>query len=126
MVVNATEHGGSGGQIATYSLAPSAIEIALHEMGHAAFGLADEYEYYAGCTSGETDHNTHAATEPSEPNVTVQADRTKVKWRHLIAAGTVVPTTRNADCTKCDTQANPVAVDSVGLFERAHYFHCGA
>jgi hypothetical protein len=126
MVVNSAEFGGSGGQIATYSLAPGAIEIALHEMGHAAFGLADEYEYFTGCGSGEAGHDTHPNTEPTEPNITVETDRTKVKWRAQIAAGTAVPTTRNADCTKCDTQASPVAAGTIGLFEGAHYFHCGA
>ena len=59
MIVNSTEFGGSGGTLATYSLAPAAIEIAIHEMGHAAFGLADEYEYFTGCASGEAGHNTH-------------------------------------------------------------------
>jgi hypothetical protein len=126
MVVNSTEYGGSGGQLATYSLAASAIEIALHEMGHAAFGLADEYEYFAGCASGEAGHDTHAASEPTEPNVTVEKDRTKVKWQHLIAAATAVPTTSNTNCAQCDPQANPVAADTVGLFEGAHYCHCGA
>lgn len=126
VVVNSTEYGGSGGQVAIYSLVPAALEIALHEMGHSAFGLADEYEYYAGCSSGEAGHDSHAATEPTEPNVTIETDRAKIKWRHLIAAATTVPTTRNADCTKCDTQANPVAVGTIGLFEGAHYAHCGA
>jgi len=126
MVVNSTEYGGSGGQLATYSLAPAAIEIAIHEMGHAAFGLADEYEYFTGCGSGEAGHDTHPNTEPTEPNITVETDRTKLKWRNLVLAATAIPTTRNADCTKCDPQANPVAADTVGLFEGAHYFHCGA
>lgn len=126
VIVNATEFGGSGGQVATYSLAPSAIEIAIHEMGHSAFGLADEYEYFTGCSSGETGHDTHGATEPTEPNITVEIDRAKVKWRHLIDAATAVPTTRNANCAQCDTQANPVAAGTIGLFEGAHYFHCGA
>ena len=126
MIVNSTEFGGSGGTLATYSLAPAAIEIAIHEMGHAAFGLADEYEYFTGCASGEAGHDTHPNTEPTEPNITVETDRTKLKWRHLVDAATAIPTTRNADCTKCDPQANPVAADTVGLFEGAHYFHCGA
>ena len=126
VVVNSTEYGGSGGQVAVYSLAPAALEIALHETGHSAFGLADEYEYYAGCSSGEAGHDRHDATEPTEPNVTIETDRAKIKWRHLIDAGTAVPTTRNADCSKCDPQANPVAVGTIGLFEGAHYAHCGA
>lgn len=126
MVVNTTTFGGSGGALATYSLAPGAIEIAMHEMGHAAFGLADEYEYLSGCASGEAGHDTFTDPEPTEPNVTKETDRTKVKWRAQIDAATAVPTMRNADCTKCDTQASPVAAGTIGLFEGARYFHCGA
>ena len=43
------ELSGSGGGVATLSLAPSAEEIALHEMGHTAFSFADEYCSYEGC-----------------------------------------------------------------------------
>jgi hypothetical protein len=52
VVVNSTVYGGSGGPVAVFSLAPNAQEIAVHEMGHTAFGLTDEYESYAGCSSG--------------------------------------------------------------------------
>ena len=126
MIVNSTEFGGSGGTLATYSLAPAAIEIAIHEMGHAAFGLADEYEYFTGCASGEAGHNTHPNTEPTEPNITVETDRTKLKWRHLVDAATASPDDPERRLHECDPQANPVAADTVGLFEGAHYFHCGA
>jgi hypothetical protein len=44
VMVNSTVYGGSGGAVATFSRAPGAMEIALHEMGHTAFGFADEYE----------------------------------------------------------------------------------
>src|SRR5262249_24573251 len=47
VVVNSTVYGGSGGGVATSSLATGATEIAIHETGHTAFGLADEYPYYA-------------------------------------------------------------------------------
>ena len=70
VVVNSTIYGGSGGSVGTYSLAGGATEIAIHEMGHTAFGLADEYPYYAGGT--ETGHDHHPAGEPAEPNVTTQ------------------------------------------------------
>src|SRR5215218_7656793 len=43
VIVNSTVYGGSGGSVGVYSLAPNATEIALHEAGHTAFGLADEY-----------------------------------------------------------------------------------
>ena len=42
-------------------------------MGHTAFGLADEYPYYAG--GDETGHDHHPAGEPSEPNVTANTNR---------------------------------------------------
>ena len=62
-VVNSTVYGGSGGSVGTYSLAGGATEIAIHEMGHTAFGLADEYPYYAG--GNETGHDQHPPVEPS-------------------------------------------------------------
>src|SRR6202022_1378805 len=46
VIVNSTVYGGSGGPVAVFSRDPQAAEIALHEMGHTAFGFADEYEYY--------------------------------------------------------------------------------
>lgn len=136
VIVNTTVRGGSGGAaVPVLSKSTDMHEVALHELGHAAFGLADEYEYRVGCATdgsaldppGQQDRYPVAtAGEPVEPNVTTVTDRTKLKWRHLIASATDVPTTRNADCTKCDTQVNPVAAGTVGLFEGARYFHCDA
>ena len=73
MVVNSTVYGGSGGSVGTFSLANGANEIAIHEMGHTAFGLADEYPYYAG--GNETGHDNHPPGDPSEPNVTTNSNR---------------------------------------------------
>ncbi|MFE6049259.1 M64 family metallopeptidase [Kitasatospora sp. NPDC056446] len=125
VIVNSTVYGGSGGSVAVFSLAAGANEIALHEMGHTAFGLADEYEYYAGC-GADVGHDHHPAGEPAQPNVTLDAGRATNKWRDLVAPTTAMPTTSNADCTKCDPQANPVPAATVGAFEGAHYYHCGA
>jgi IgA Peptidase M64 len=125
VVVNSTVYGGAGGAVGVYSLAPGAALIALHELGHTAFGLADEYEYWAGCGI-DTDRNNHPAIEPSEPNVTVASNRANLKWRDLVAAATAVPTTTNANCALCDPQASPVPAGTLGAFEGAHYFHCGA
>lgn len=125
VIVNSTIYGGSGGQIGVFSLAPGADEIALHEMGHSAFGLADEYDYWAGC-GVDTDRDRHPAGEPSQPNVTLDCDRATLKWRHLVDATTALPTTVNPDCTTCDRRPSPVAAGTVGAFEGAHYHHCGA
>ena len=125
VIVNTTIYGGSGGSVATFSLASNAAEIGIHEMGHTAFGFADEYEYYAGCSSGETGHNTYTGGEPTQPNVTKDTNRATNKWRSLIQATTAMPTTTNADCTTCDPQASPVPAGTVGTFEGADYNHCG-
>lgn len=124
VVVNSVVYGGSGGSVGTYSLAGGATEIALHEMGHTAYGLADEYPYYAGGT--ETGHDHHPAGEPSEPNVTTNADRSTLKWRWAVAGSTAVPTMSNPDCATVDSGPSPVPASTVGLFEGAHYYHCGA
>jgi hypothetical protein len=125
VIVNSSVYGGSGGAVATFSKAPGAMEIALHEMGHTAFGFADEYEYYAGC-GGDVGHDHHPGTEPSQPNVTIDTNRNTIKWRSLILAATPMPTTKNADCSQCDPQPSPVAAGTVGAFEGADYYHCGS
>ncbi|GAB4316540.1 MAG: hypothetical protein Kow0074_04520 [Candidatus Zixiibacteriota bacterium] len=122
VIVNDTKWGGTGGSLSTTSLASGWENIVIHEMGHSAFGLADEYEYYAGC--GIDNNYNHPAGEPAEPNVTVQTVRENVKWNHLILPSTPLPTTQNANCTVCDPQGNPFPASTVGLYEGAHYYHC--
>jgi hypothetical protein len=124
VVVNSTVYGGAGGAVGTYSLAGGATEIAIHEMGHSAFGLADEYAYYAG--GAETGRDFHPATEPTEPNVTINTDRNTLKWRWAVAATTALPTMSNPDCSRVDERASTVAAGTVGAFEGAHYYHCRA
>ncbi|HKE99568.1 MAG TPA: M64 family metallopeptidase [Actinomycetes bacterium] len=127
VVVNHREFGGSGGSVAVYSLADGAVEIAIHELGHSAFHLADEYEFLSeqGCTKGEPDHDTYTGPEPEEPNVTKDFNKATLKWRHLLTPGLNLPTTTNPDCTKCLPASSPVAAGAVGAFVGARYFHCG-
>jgi IgA Peptidase M64 len=125
VIVNSPVWGGAGGSIGTTSTAAGWENIAIHELGHSAFGLADEYEYWAGC-GVDTTRDTHPAVEPGEPNVTIDSNRATIKWRDLILASTPMPTTSNADCTICDPQPNPLPAGTVGAFEGAHYYHCAA
>ena len=104
VVANSTTYGGAGGNIGTMTMHPQSIEIALHEIGHTAFKLADEYDY------GTCD----ASTEPSEVNVTRASSRSTAKWAAFINAGTAVP-----------TQPGSYANGTVGLFQGAKYCSSG-
>lgn len=124
VIVNSTLYGGAGGTVATTSLAGTWENIAVHELGHAAFGLADEYEYYVGCGL-ETDRNNHPAAEPSEPNVTLNNDPATIKWLARVTDNPM-KTSNNPNCSTCDPTANPFTATTVGAFEGAHYYHCDA
>ena len=64
VVVNSLVRGGTGGAIpiVTRNGWPG---TGLHELGHTAFGLADEYDYYA--SEDEEGHDFHGLVEPIEP-----------------------------------------------------------
>ena len=124
VVVNSTIYGGSGGTVAVYSMAGGATEIALHEIGHSAFDLADEYPFYAG--GAEPDREHHPGPEPTEPNVTTNAEGATLKWRAVVTPNTAIPTMANPNCATADTRPSPVPAGTVGLFEGAHYYHCDA
>ncbi len=123
VIVNTPIYGGTGGEVAAFSMAAGAFEIGLHEMGHTAFGLADEYEYLKDCS--EIGHDHHPAAEPAEANVTTNIYWGTIKWRNLIATDTRLPTMSNPDCSQCDNLPSPVPANIVGAFEGAHYYHCG-
>jgi hypothetical protein len=125
VLVNSTIYGGSGGTIAVFSMAQGANEIGIHEMGHTAFRLADEYDYWQSCAT-DVGHDNHPAQEPSQPNVTIDSARATIKWGNLVLASTPMPTTSNANCAVCDPQPNPFSADTVGAYEGADYYHCDA
>lgn len=103
VVGNTTRYGGGGGYIATMTMHSAATELALHELGHTLFGLADEYDY-GSCYGGE----------PAAPNVTRQTQRGYIKWGTQIAAATPLP-----------TPSNRYALGTVGLFEGGNYCASG-
>ncbi len=118
VIANDPERGGAGGAVAWTSNGGSDWkEVAIHEMGHSAFGLADEYGYDSG--------DNYAGAEPGEPNVSTESDPTAVKWSALVTAGGADPTMANADCTTTNDDPSPVPGGTVGTFEGARYWHCG-
>lgn len=123
VVVNSMIYGGSGGGVATYSLADGAELVALHEMGHTAFHLADEYAYYAG--GNETGHDRYSGGEPAERNVTANTNPGTLKWRGAVTTA-LLPTMSNPTCNRDDPRPSIQPDGTIGLFEGARYFHCGA
>ncbi|MDQ3936178.1 MAG: M64 family metallo-endopeptidase [Actinomycetota bacterium] len=114
VIVNSSKYGGAGGTVATCSTDTSSAAIAIHEIGHSAFGLADEYEDGA---------LPPLAGEPLEPNVTISTTATG-KWDDLIDPGTPTPSSCYADCPNCTPPASPPAAGAVGTYEGAYYRHC--
>jgi len=100
VLVNDANYGGSGGAVPVFSANPASGLIALHELGHAFGGLADEYQ------CGDT--SALPASLEGFPNVTARRDRDQIKWRSWIAPGVPLPT--------------PAGLPDLGLFEGA-YFH---
>ncbi len=95
ILTNSRTYGGGGifGQYATVSAGSIwAPYIFVHEFGHHFAGLADEYY-----TSPVAYLPPARRVEPWEPNVTIQAERTALKWNDLIAADTPLPTPWNKE-----------------------------
>ena len=65
--------------------------MALHELGHAVFGLADEYEG-PGSAPGAS-----GPGEPAAPNLSLVGDPALVKWRDLVTADGSVGCYEGAD-----------------------------
>jgi len=91
--------GGSGGRLLIASIHGDSPELLAHESGHTLAGLGDEYEDpYPGYPDTE------------EPNTTRETRREFVKWKAWIAPTTPLPTPPTYEY-----------VETVGLFEGAHY-----
>ena len=104
VIVNASKYGGSGGKVAVCSTDVSAAQIALHEIGHSAFDLGDEY---GGNGTGTP------LGEPPHANVT-RDKRALEKWHELIAPTTPTPTACAPGCADCVPPANPPSPGTVG------------
>lgn len=74
VVVDTERYGGSGGSVAATTCHPRAAALAVHELGHAAFDLADEY--------GRT--GRHPGPAPGRVNVTLDPDPARAPWADLL------------------------------------------
>jgi amino acid transporter len=90
ILVNGATYGG-GGIFGLYSTVAAdsvwAPYIFVHEFGHHLAGLADEYYTSAVAYLPAADR-----VEPWEPNATALLDPAALKWKDLVAPGTLLPT----------------------------------
>ncbi|MDH3613292.1 MAG: IgA Peptidase M64 [Gammaproteobacteria bacterium] len=90
-ILTNTETYGGGGIYGLFSTAAANGEWApylfVHEFGHHFAGLADEYY-----TSSVAYESPAELIEPYEPNVTALLDPENLKWKHLVAPITPLPT----------------------------------
>jgi hypothetical protein len=98
--------GGAKEGIGWFAMTGDWVQVAIHELGHSAFGLADEYD--------NDGPSQHAPAEPQEPNVTTRATRdallafwsatpskrSLVRWHQLMDPVTPAPTSLpNVTCS---------------------------
>jgi hypothetical protein len=118
VIVNAQYAGSGGGsqtdQVVFFSNNSSSFaEVAMHEIGHTAFKLADEYE-----SSGNL-WTLWPLGVGQAPNITTNTNPATTEWRDLILPGTPLPTMRNPTPGVVNPINSPVPPGTVGLFEGA-------
>jgi hypothetical protein len=123
VLVNNTEHGGEAdGDVAWMTLDDTAPTF-VHELGHAGFGLADEYEYQTA-TAGEAPR-TYSGGEPVAPNITTQQTRATIPWRAFFKpTGVAIPTT-SGPCQFDHPVVSGTPSGAIGLFEGGSGHACG-
>jgi hypothetical protein len=117
VLVNDSGHGGCAfGDLTYFTLTSRFADIVVHELGHAIFSLADEYNYDG------PDNFTRG--EPGRVNVTIETNRASLKWRDLVLMSTAIPTQDKSDCSTSTLPSRIVDADLVGTFEGANYSRC--
>jgi hypothetical protein len=128
VIVNSTLFGGGAtGQVGWGTMDENGHRTFIHELGHAAFGLADEY---AGLTQkADEDIRVFQGPEPVNPNVTTRRTRAKIPWRDIInVTDAFLPSTKASPpsgCVKVHPNRDNLPAGAIGLFEGANTQHCG-
>jgi hypothetical protein len=117
VLVNDNGHGGCAfGDLTYFTLTSRFADIVVHELGHAVFDLADEYQY-----DGD---DRYTGGEPGRVNITAETNRRILKWGDLVLPGTAIPTQTQPNCSSTTLPGRNVDADLVGTFEGANYRRC--
>ena len=109
IILNELGYGGCGGGGRQHVTIGSNWPVMAHEFGHGVGGLADEY-----CTT-----RTYSGGEPPRPNLTINTNRSSIKWTRFINSSTPVPTGIGS-CAGYNQGVRPPGwsdSQDVGLFE---------
>lgn len=130
VLVNSYLYGGTQQDDAAWvTIKGTAPSTFLHELGHLAFGLGDEYEEMTLPPHPRT--RTFHGVEPAAPNVTRARTLQAIKWKAFITEAIALPTTEPSPAGICVmdkpvvTTFPPVSPRAVGLFEGSGTFSCG-
>jgi IgA Peptidase M64 len=121
VIVNNSEVGGQAdGEVAWLTTEGSVANVFLHELGHAGFGLGDEYE--------DDPAKTFTGADPVNANLTTLTRDDQIPWRSLFKpANVVVPSTVPPVPGTCRTnhpRKRDVPSGAVGLFEGGLHNSC--
>lgn len=121
VIVNNSEVGGQAeGEAAWLTMEGSVANVFLHELGHAGFGLGDEYE--------DNTAKTFTGADPFNANLTTLTRDDQIPWRSLFKpANVVVPSTVPPLPGTCKTnhpRKRDVPSGAVGLFEGGLHNSC--
>jgi IgA Peptidase M64/FG-GAP-like repeat len=117
IILNESGFGGCGGggfQIVTLG---SGWQVMAHEFGHGTGNLADEY-----CARG-----AYSGGEPGAPDVTINTDRSTIKWKNFINPTTPIAT-GIGNCAGYNQGTRPAGWSDdqdVGLFEGGMTYNTG-
>ena len=117
IILNESGFGGCGGGGRQHVTMGSSWPVMAHEFGHGVGDLADEY-----CRT-----RSFSGGEPSRPNVTVNTNRSTIKWNRFINNTTPVPTGIGS-CAGYNQGTKPASwsdSQDVGLFEGGTTFDRG-
>ena len=121
VLVNSPNYGGAGGSVAVASRAPSATDIALHEIGHTRSVLPTNTSITPAAGWIPTAITIRPVSRPSR--TPPQRNRSFLKWRAFVTALPCRP--RPIEFAQCDG-LRPGAARHRRLVRGAHYYHCGA
>jgi hypothetical protein len=117
IVLNTPNFGGCGGGGRAHVTLGSDWSVLAHEFGHGLGSLPDEY-----CVSG-----TYTGSEPGAVDLTINTDRTTLKWGRYVDPATPIPTGTGA-CADYNQGTKPATWSDdqdVGTFEGGNTMNTG-